>query len=227
MNQFANALGKKFIEKKDEVRIRSFELGGHTFKVKVPLTSEYESMLERVKQADEVDIEKYYEQLTKEFVANKESFTEELGIKFEPMGSLHTCHYVYLLQEFLKINGIKYLFFNFFLIKSISSALGRLLLLINPIYIIGRFEKLSVETIGSLAPSGKSDLFFMIKSRTWFIAWLIGILSAIVNVILLSPNSLSARIEIIPSTCENISSKGLVVYFSINSGLTFGLIIEI
>jgi hypothetical protein len=37
----------------------------------------------------------------------------ELGIKFEPMGSLHTCHYVYILQEFLKMNKISYLFFNY------------------------------------------------------------------------------------------------------------------
>ena len=47
MNQFANALGKSF--NKDSLRIRSFELGNHTFKVKVPLTSEYESMLEAIK----------------------------------------------------------------------------------------------------------------------------------------------------------------------------------
>jgi len=37
----------------------------------------------------------------------------ELGIKFEPMGSLHTCHYVFMLQEFLKLNNICYLFFNY------------------------------------------------------------------------------------------------------------------
>lgn len=37
----------------------------------------------------------------------------ELGIKFEPMGSLHTCHYAFMLQEFLKLNNISYLFFNY------------------------------------------------------------------------------------------------------------------
>lgn len=37
----------------------------------------------------------------------------ELGVKFEPMGSLHTCHYVYLLQQFLKFYNIDYLFFNY------------------------------------------------------------------------------------------------------------------
>ena len=48
MNQFAQALGSKFIEHKEEIRIRSFELGGHTFKVKVPLTSEYELMQKKM-----------------------------------------------------------------------------------------------------------------------------------------------------------------------------------
>lgn len=37
----------------------------------------------------------------------------ELGVLFEPMGSEHTLHYMLMLQEFLKNNGIKYLFFNY------------------------------------------------------------------------------------------------------------------
>lgn len=37
----------------------------------------------------------------------------EFGIKFEPIGSLHTCHYAFMLQEYLKLNNIPYLFFNY------------------------------------------------------------------------------------------------------------------
>jgi hypothetical protein len=33
--------------------------------------------------------------------------------KYEPMGSEHTLHYMFSLQEFLKINEIKYYFFNY------------------------------------------------------------------------------------------------------------------
>ena len=33
--------------------------------------------------------------------------------KYEPMGSEHTLHYMFSLQEFLKINSIKYYFFNY------------------------------------------------------------------------------------------------------------------
>lgn len=33
--------------------------------------------------------------------------------KYEPMGSEHTLHYMFSLQEFLKVNRIKYYFFNY------------------------------------------------------------------------------------------------------------------
>lgn len=36
-----------------------------------------------------------------------------LGVKFEPMGSQHTLHYMFSLQEILKKNNIKYWFFNY------------------------------------------------------------------------------------------------------------------
>jgi hypothetical protein len=37
----------------------------------------------------------------------------ELGIKFEPMASEQTIHYMFCLQEFLKQNKIEYRFFNY------------------------------------------------------------------------------------------------------------------
>lgn len=37
----------------------------------------------------------------------------DLYLKFEPMGSLHSLHYIYSLQEFLKSNNINYMFFNY------------------------------------------------------------------------------------------------------------------
>lgn len=37
----------------------------------------------------------------------------ELGIKFEPMASEQTIHYMFCLQEFLKRNEIEYRFFNY------------------------------------------------------------------------------------------------------------------
>lgn len=37
----------------------------------------------------------------------------ELGVKFEPMGSEHTLHYMFAMQEILKSNDINYFFFNY------------------------------------------------------------------------------------------------------------------
>ena len=80
MNQFANALGKSF--NKDSLRIRSFEMGGHTFKVKVPLTAEYENMLEAVKIVDDNKVNKYYDELSKEFINNKSEFEKQEEVIF-------------------------------------------------------------------------------------------------------------------------------------------------
>ena len=80
MNQFANALGKSF--NKDTLRIRSFDMGGHTFKVKVPLTAEYENMLENVKIIDDNKVNKYYDDLSKEFINNKSEFEKQEDVVF-------------------------------------------------------------------------------------------------------------------------------------------------
>lgn len=70
MNSFSQALGNKF--NKDALRIRSFEFNGHTFKVKVPLTIEADAITFRTKNLDENKLNKYYEDLTNKFIANKE-----------------------------------------------------------------------------------------------------------------------------------------------------------
>ena len=80
MNQFANALGKSF--NKDTLIIRSFDMGGHTFKVKVPLTAEYENMLEAVKIIDDNKVNQYYDDLSKEFINNKAEFEKQEDVVF-------------------------------------------------------------------------------------------------------------------------------------------------
>lgn len=37
----------------------------------------------------------------------------ELGLKYEPMGSKHTLHYMFVMQEYLKKNNINYCFLNY------------------------------------------------------------------------------------------------------------------
>ena len=74
------AFGTKF--NKDAVRVKTFEYNGHTFRVKIPLTKEYETILETANKVDDEKIEKYYNDLVKEFVTNKDNIPEELGVTF-------------------------------------------------------------------------------------------------------------------------------------------------
>jgi len=74
------AFGKKF--DKDSVRIKTFEYNGHIFKVKIPLTKEYETILDTANNLDEDILEKYYTELTKDFIANKETMSKEKDIVF-------------------------------------------------------------------------------------------------------------------------------------------------
>lgn len=83
MSHFANAFGKSFADNKDLIRTRSFQMGGHTFKVKVPLTSEYDAMIERMKTLDDNKVNDYYNILTKEFINNKDNIIESLGVVFK------------------------------------------------------------------------------------------------------------------------------------------------
>jgi len=82
MNQFGNALGKKFIENKESVRIREFELGGHTFKVKVPLTVETDAVYARLKELDEAKLEAYYQDIAKDLLEQKDNVPEGANILY-------------------------------------------------------------------------------------------------------------------------------------------------
>ena len=83
MSGLASALGKKFVQNKEEIRTREFQLGGHTFKVRVPLTVEVEATQKKIKDLDEELVEKYYQELTKDLQANKKDMPEELKVVYK------------------------------------------------------------------------------------------------------------------------------------------------
>jgi hypothetical protein len=68
---------------KDTLRIRTFTLGGHTFKVKVPLTAETDAIYERSKVMDEAKAQKYYAELSKEFVDNKDKYADDKEVEYK------------------------------------------------------------------------------------------------------------------------------------------------
>lgn len=71
----------KLAQDKIAVRTRSFTLNGHTFKVRVPLTSELDAMQERLKEPVIELEQKYYEQLTKGLDENREVLEKTEGIE--------------------------------------------------------------------------------------------------------------------------------------------------
>lgn len=49
------------------LRIKSFELGGHTFKVRVPLTKEMEEITARIQEVSDKELQERYEKMTSGF----------------------------------------------------------------------------------------------------------------------------------------------------------------
>jgi ribosomal protein S17E len=81
MSNLSNAFGKKF--NPDTIRTRSFEFNGHTFKLKIPLSGEYEDLLKNTQIVDDTKVNEYYNELTKDFVANKEVLNDKQGVVFK------------------------------------------------------------------------------------------------------------------------------------------------
>ena len=72
MSKLGSALGKKYEENRLSVLTRSFELGDHTFKVRVPSVSEIEAIYNYFKNPNEEKIEIEYQKMLKEFDGLKE-----------------------------------------------------------------------------------------------------------------------------------------------------------
>jgi hypothetical protein len=76
MSKLGSALGKKYEENRLSVLTRSFELGGHIFKVKVPSVSEIEEIYNYSKNPNLDEIEKAYQILTED-IRKVEGIKEE------------------------------------------------------------------------------------------------------------------------------------------------------
>ena len=64
MTKFSNAFGEKYQANRKNLLIRSFELGGHTFKVRIPLVAESDAIYKKVSDPDDETIEKIYVDIT-------------------------------------------------------------------------------------------------------------------------------------------------------------------
>jgi hypothetical protein len=77
MTKFSKAFGDKYQTNKKNMLTRSFELGGHTFKVRIPLVAESDAIYKKVSEPDEETVEKVYQEITKPLRQFENNQTEE------------------------------------------------------------------------------------------------------------------------------------------------------
>jgi hypothetical protein len=67
MSRISSAFGDSYQKASAHLRTKSFELGGHVFKVRIPLTKEMEQLEERVTSIDEAELNSRYEKMSSNF----------------------------------------------------------------------------------------------------------------------------------------------------------------
>ena len=77
MTKFSSAFGDKYQANKKNLLTRSFELGGHTFKVRIPLVAESEAIYKKVSEPNDDLIEQTYIEITKPLRQFETNQTEE------------------------------------------------------------------------------------------------------------------------------------------------------
>ena len=80
MSKLGNALGSKYQENKLSILTRTFQLGDHTFKVRVPTAGEIEAIFAYYKNPNETDVETIYQEITTNLRNNKEHKAD--GVEF-------------------------------------------------------------------------------------------------------------------------------------------------
>lgn len=77
MTKFSSAFGDKYQTNKKNLLTRSFELGGHTFKVRIPLVAESDVIYKKVSEPNEETVEQIYQEITKPLRQFENNQTEE------------------------------------------------------------------------------------------------------------------------------------------------------
>jgi hypothetical protein len=67
MSRISSAFGDSYQKASAHLRTKNFELGGHLFKVRIPLTKEMEQLEERITKIDEADLIERYKKMSGSF----------------------------------------------------------------------------------------------------------------------------------------------------------------
>ena len=76
MTKLGSALGSAYEAKRKELLIRKFELGGHTFKVRVPLVSESDEIYRRISEPGAERIDSIYQSMVEPLMQFKNEASE-------------------------------------------------------------------------------------------------------------------------------------------------------
>lgn len=83
MTKLSNAFGASYNKMRKEILTRKFELGGFTFKVRIPLVAESDAIYSRITNPDESKIEEIYQSLIEPLQKFRESpEAAESGFEF-------------------------------------------------------------------------------------------------------------------------------------------------
>lgn len=77
MTKFSSAFGEKYQQRRKDLLTRSFELNGHTFKVRIPLIAESDAIYKAVSNPDDQVVDAIYQEITEPLRRFKDSQTEE------------------------------------------------------------------------------------------------------------------------------------------------------
>ena len=66
MSKFASAFGEKYDSALNQIRTKSFTIGGYQFNVRVPLTAEVTALQERIAQIDKDKLQAKFDEMTAE-----------------------------------------------------------------------------------------------------------------------------------------------------------------
>ncbi len=78
MTRLAAALGEKYQAKRKDIFTRKFELGGHTFTVRIPYVSESDAIFERVMNPNDEHINRLYEAMAAPLLEFKDKGGDDL-----------------------------------------------------------------------------------------------------------------------------------------------------
>ena len=81
MTKIANVLGDKYETKRRDIFTRQFELGGHTFKVRIPFVAESDAIYKKIMSPDEEYITELYIKMAEPLLKFKDEPNEGLEFK--------------------------------------------------------------------------------------------------------------------------------------------------